>query len=190
MSETAHRVRTLRAGGRGHAGVLRRGDAVVKRSATCTLPMDGDEVELSVGARAHDPHDPRDAEAIALILLSRGWRVERLRLLGEAGLSPCVFASKLERGSTSERAQRVREGSLRRALAQHKGTTSCISGVSAVRDVFTTNRRDVCVRPVRGRDQAFAYAQHTVWAPSAPAAPSTSSERAAAPWRTLRRTVP
>lgn len=68
MSETTHRVRTLRAGRKGHAGVLRRGDAAsaaavvqpgmhmtgtvarVKRDATCMLPMDGDEVVLSVGA--------------------------------------------------------------------------------------------------------------------------------------------
>ncbi|TPP54951.1 hypothetical protein CGC20_23095 [Leishmania donovani] len=37
-------------------------------------------------------------------------------------------------------------------------------------------RRDACTSP------ALAYAQHTLWAPSAPAASSTSSERAAAIW--------
>ncbi|TPP49073.1 hypothetical protein CGC21_0230 [Leishmania donovani] len=159
-------------------------------------------------------HDPRDVEAIALILFGRGWRAERL-----------------------ERAQRMKEGSLRRAPAKYKGTMSCMFGVSAVRDVFTMNRRahrrqqrghqlktaietpprpssrrvykgavalacdgrlcdlarEVAMEPltVAGaglprRDacttQALAYAQHTLWAPSAPAASSTSSERAAAIW--------
>ncbi|TPP54949.1 hypothetical protein CGC20_23085 [Leishmania donovani] len=172
-------------------------------------------------------HDPRDVEAIALILFGRGWRAERL-----------------------ERAQRMKEGSLRRAPAKYKGTMSCMFGVSAVRDVFTMNRRahrrqqrghqlktaietpskagvlataddaiavkrkdeeaagavalacdgrlcdlarEVAMEPltVAGaglprRDActspALAYAQHTLWAPSAPAASSTSSERAAAIW--------
>lgn len=52
-----------------------------------------------------------------------------------------MFASKLEQDGISERAQRVKEGSLRRAPAKYKGTMSCMFGVSAVRDVFTMNRR-------------------------------------------------
>ncbi|KAK7197476.1 tuzin-like protein [Novymonas esmeraldas] len=163
------------------SGMFMKGTiAKVNGNATYTLLMDNDEVELSVAPErivAREPpkklfhsakllelvgwlrscvHDPRDVEAVAFILYSRGWRVERLYLLEKVDLAQFVFLSKLERDGISEKAQwerdhhnvirmlhreRVKDRDFRYALSKYKGAISCISGVLVVTYVFTTNLR-------------------------------------------------
>ncbi|KAG5508389.1 hypothetical protein JIQ42_08127 [Leishmania sp. Namibia] len=154
--------------------------AKVNGNATYIVLMDNDEVELSVAPErivARQPrrrlfdnakllelvgwlrscvHDPGDVEAIALMLFSRGWRVDRMYLLEKADVSQFVFVAKLERDRISEKAQwerdhrdvtraldreRVKDGNWRYAVAKYKGTISCLCGVLVVSYVFTTNLR-------------------------------------------------
>ncbi|KAG5493878.1 hypothetical protein JKF63_01710 [Porcisia hertigi] len=167
--------------GAGQSGMYMKGTiARVNGDGTYTLLMNNGEVELSVAPERvveYEPpkklfhnarflelviwlrscvHDPRDVEAIAFILFSRGWRVERIYLLEKADLSQFVFVSKLERDGISEKAQwerdhgnvirmlhreRVKDRNFRYALAKYKGAISCMSGVLVVTYVFTTNLR-------------------------------------------------
>jgi hypothetical protein len=154
--------------------------AKVNGNATYTLLMDNDEVELSVAPKRivgcepatkvfHNAkflemvawlrscvHDPRDVEAVAFILFSRGWRVERLYLLEKVDLAQLSFISSIEVRGISEKAQwerdhhnvirmlhreRVKDRDWRYALGKYKGTISCISGVFVVSYVFTSNLR-------------------------------------------------
>ncbi|KPA82126.1 putative mitochondrial tuzin-like protein [Leptomonas pyrrhocoris] len=164
-----------------HSGMYMKGTiAKVNGNATYTLLMDNDEVELSVAPKrivAREPatkvfhnakflemvgwlrscvHDPRDVEATAFILFSRGWRVERLFLLEKVDLAQLRFISPIERDGISEKAQwerdhhnvirmlhreRVKDRDWRYALGKYKGTISCISGVFVVSYVFTSNLR-------------------------------------------------
>ncbi|CBZ40931.1 uncharacterized protein [Leishmania mexicana MHOM/GT/2001/U1103] len=152
----------------------------VDGDATYVILMESGEVELSVARErivALQPpkkllhsarlvalvgwlrscvHDPRNVEAIALILFSGGWREERMYLLGGVDLLPLVFVSKVELDSIMEKVQwerdhyramrmlrreRMKDRNLRYALAKYKGTMSCIAGVLVVGYVFTTNLR-------------------------------------------------
>ncbi|CAJ1992525.1 tuzin-like protein [Leishmania donovani] len=154
--------------------------AKVNGNATCIILMENGEVELSVAPERivelqsrkkllHSArlvalvswlrscvHDPRDVEAIALVLFSRGWRAERMYLLESVDLLPFVFVSRVELDSISEKAQwerdhhkamrmlrreRVKDKNFRYALAKYKGTMSCIAGVLVVGYVFTANLR-------------------------------------------------
>lgn len=164
-----------------HSGMYMKGTiAKVNGNATYTLLMDSDEVELSVAPKrivAREPakkvfhnakylemvawlrscvYDPRDVEAVAFILFSRGWRVERLYLLEKVDLAQLRFISPIERASITEKAQwecdhhnvirmlhreRVKDRDWRYALGKYKGTISCISGIFVVTYVFTSNLR-------------------------------------------------
>nr|ACS87896.1 putative tuzin [Leptomonas seymouri] len=164
-----------------NSGMYMKGTiAKVNGNATYTLLMDNDEVELSVAPIrivAREPakkvfhnakflemvawlrssvHDPRDVEAIAFILFSRGWRVERLYLLEKVDLAQMRFISPIEREGIIEKAQwerdhhnvirmlhreRVKDRDWRYALGKYKGTISCISGILVVTYVFTSNLR-------------------------------------------------
>ncbi|CAJ07901.1 tuzin-like protein [Leishmania major strain Friedlin] len=154
--------------------------AKVNGNATYIILMEKGEVELSVASErivALQPrkkllqsarlvalvnwlrscvHDPRDVEAIALVLFSRGWRAERMYLLEGVDLLPFVFVSRVELDSVSEKArwerdhdkamqmlrrERVKDTNFRYALAKYKGTMSCIAGVLVVAYVFTANLR-------------------------------------------------
>nr|CAJ2465645.1 unnamed protein product [Leishmania braziliensis] len=163
------------------SGVCMRGIvARVNGDATCVLLRDDGEVELSVTperivalgrrrkllyhARLLEVvswlrpcmHDPRDAEAVALILFCHGWRVELMHLLQTVDVSSFVFVSSTEQGSICEKAQwerehrgvlrcaareRLKDRDFRYALAKYKGAISCIAGVLVVTYVFTTNLR-------------------------------------------------
>ncbi|GET92254.1 tuzin-like protein [Leishmania tarentolae] len=165
----------------GQSALHVRGTIVkVNGNATYIVLKENGEVELSVGreriAELQPPkkvlhsarlvalvrwlrscvHDPRDVEAIALILFNLGWRVELMYLLEHADLLSFLFVSKAELNSISEKAQwerehhkvirmlrreRVKDRNFRYALAKYKGTMSCIAGILVVGYVFTTNLR-------------------------------------------------
>lgn len=161
------------------SGMFMKGTIVkVNGNATYTLLMDNDEVELSVSPErvvAREPakkvfhnakflemvawlrscvHDPRDVEAVAFILFSRGWRAERFYLMEKIDLAQMRFISPIERENISEKAQwerdhhnvirmlhreRVKDRDWRYALGKYKGTISCITGICVVTYVFTAN---------------------------------------------------